>query len=254
MRDSSDDFPVAVTAEDEASGEQAERRCILSGAHGERAEFIRLVADADGRIWPDLAARLPGRGAWIAPDRPALEQAIGAQATGKHLAGAQATGKGGRLQAALSRALRQKIIVPDDLADRIATALQQRALQRLGLEHRAGHLIFGSDKLAEWIASGRVALLLHAADAATDGTARLDQLWRVHGGSADCRILLPAGRDPLSRALGRENIVHSGVRNGKAAARIARELRRWAAFSSGNRNPTDGDRNVSGRRNDEGLE
>ncbi len=238
MRDASDEPAIAVTPGREAASHVAERRCILSGAHGERDDFIRLVADADGGVWPDLGARLPGRGAWIAPDRAALEKAIAK----------------GRLKGALSHFLRRQVTPADDLPARIESALEQRALNRLGLEHRAGHLIFGSDKLAEWIASGRVALLLHAADAATDGTLRLDQLWRVHGGRPDCRIMLLAGRDALSRALGRENIVHSGVRNGKAAARIARELRRWAAYSSGNCNPTDDDRSVSGRRNDEGRE
>jgi hypothetical protein len=206
-----------ATAEPSAGDGQSrepERKCILSGAHAGRAELIRLVLGPDGAVWPDLAGKLPGRGAWIAPDRAALE-----------LAAAK-----GKLKGALARAFKGPATVPDDLADRIATGLERRALDRLGLEHRAGHLIFGSDKLVEWARAGRLHLLLHAGDAAADGQAKLDQAFRSGGGEMTAVIRLPTGRDALSRALGRENMVHSGVTDGKAAARIATDVARWTAF------------------------
>ena len=241
MRETSDDNPDAVAENREPAGHVPERKCILSGAHGERASLIRLALGPDGQVWPDLAAKLPGRGAWIAPDRALLEQALAK----------------GRLKGALARAFKEPAIVPDDLAERIAAGLEKRAMERLGLEHRAGHLIYGSDKLTEWSRGGRLFLLLHAADAAADGTSKLDQAWRSGGGDMDDVIRLPAGREALSRALGRENVVHSGVNNGKAAARIAQELKRWAAFN-GNQDLTDDDQVASGpvpgRRNDEGRE
>lgn len=194
-----------------------ERRCVLTGVRAGRQQLLRLVAGPDGRVWPDPAARLPGRGAWISLDQQALTAAIA----------------GGALQAALRRAFKAAIEVPADLPARIASLLERRALDRLGLEHRAGHLLFGSDKLVEWARSGRLHLLLHAADAAADGCARLDQAWRAGGsGTAGGRapIRLPAGRVCLSRALGRENVVHSGVIHAKAAARIVAALDSWIAF------------------------
>jgi hypothetical protein len=66
-------------------------------------------------------------------------------------------------------------------------------------------------------------------------------------------IRLPAGRDALSRALGRENMVHSGVTDGKAAARIATDVARWAAFLGTSEMMGDG-RADPDRRNDEGRE
>jgi uncharacterized protein len=214
MRTTSDDTPSAVIEDRDGAGHGPERKCIVTGAHGERASLIRLAVGPDGAVWPDLAAKLPGRGAWIVADRIVLEAAMAK----------------GKLKAALARAFRQPVEVPADLADRIAAGLERRCLDRLGLEHRAGHLIFGADKLNEWARAGRVHLLLHAADAAEDGVGKLNQAFRAGEGQMQAVIQLPAGRDALSRALGRENMVHSGVTDGKAAARIATEVARWAAF------------------------
>ena len=239
---SSNDTPDATVEVDISAGQQPERKCILSGVHGERASLIRLALGPDGAAWPDLAAKLPGRGAWIGVDKPTLEAALAK----------------GKLKGALARAFRQPVAVADDLPQRIADGLERRALDRLGLEHRAGHLIFGSDKISEWARGGRVFLLMHAADAAEDGKSKLNQAFRV--GSYDRTegdmagvLTLPSGRDALSRSLGRENIVHSGVTNGKAAARIATEVARWTAFLGNNSISNDG-RGLPERRNDEGRE
>ena len=83
-----------------------ERKCILSGAHGERAEFVRLALAPDGAVLPDLRAKAPGRGAWIGVGRTALESAIAK----------------GKLKGALARAFKtSEILVPADLADLIET-------------------------------------------------------------------------------------------------------------------------------------
>jgi len=220
----------------EADDSTPERRCILTGAHGPRAELIRLAPGPDGAVWPDLAARLPGRGAWVSADRAILENAIAK----------------GKLKGALARAFKGlPATVPDDLAERIANGLQRRALDRLGLEHRAGHLVFGSDRLGETARAGRLALLLHAADAADDGTAKLNQAFRVGDGSMEDVLVVPVGRDALSAALGRENIVHSGVTDGRAAARVRTDLARWIAYL-GTQTIDECGGHVAQPRNDEG--
>ncbi|MFN7397491.1 MAG: DUF448 domain-containing protein [Sandaracinobacter sp.] len=234
MRTASDDTPSAVI--EDRDGAPA-RKCILTGAHGERASLIRLALGPDLAVWPDLAAKLPGRGAWIVADRAVLDAGMAK----------------GKLKGALARAFKGPVTVPDDLVDRIATGLERRSLDRLGLEHRAGHLVFGTDKLKEWCRGGRVHLLLHAADAAEDGVSKLNQAFRAGEGDMKNVIRLPAGRDALSRALGRENMVHSGVIDGKAAARIATDVARWAAFLGTSEMMGDG-RADPDRRNDEGRE
>ena len=199
------------------SARQPERTCVLSGRKGTREELIRLALGPDGVVAPDVRARAPGRGAWIGVDRAALEQAIAK----------------GRLGKALSRAFKTAVTVPADLADQIERALERHALDRLGLEARAGALVTGSERIVDAARKGTVALLLHARDAAADGNRRLDQALRVGmgmEGSSLQGLAIPATRAILSMALGRENVVHLALVAPAAAARVSEALGRWRGY------------------------
>jgi predicted RNA-binding protein YlxR (DUF448 family) len=198
-----------------------ERRCILSGTHDGRDNLIRLALGPAGEILPDVRARAPGRGAWIGVDRAALETA-------------RASGK---LRGALARAFKTgDLRIPDDLAERTEAALRQAALDRLGLEARAGTLLTGTEKIETAARKGDVHLLLHAADAGGDGNRKLDQAWRVGGGAPASLettpqgLVIPAERPILSLALGRQNVVHIALIDRAAAARVRHALDRWRAF------------------------
>jgi hypothetical protein len=137
----------------------------------------------------------------------------------------------GKLKAALARAFKaDKLSIPPDFGDRVAGALRQAALDRLGMEARAGNLINGADRVETAARSGKVHLLLHAADAGEDGRKRLDQAWRAGGGGRQ-GLIFPEGRSILSMALGRENVVHVALTDPAAAARVSHALARWLAFN-----------------------
>jgi predicted RNA-binding protein YlxR (DUF448 family) len=219
--------PVQAGGQDEkAEGKRGdhtpERKCILSGAHDARDNLIRLALGPDGRIAPDVRARAPGRGAWIGVDRAELETA-------------QAKGK---LRGALARAFKgAELKIPDDLGERIETALRQAVLDRLGLEARSGTLLTGSERIEAAARKGEVHLLLHAEDAGADGNRKLDQAWRVgsdpeeSGESSGLQgLVIPAQRPILSLALGRQNVVHIAMIDRGAAARVRHALDRWRAF------------------------
>ncbi len=194
--------------------EGPQRRCILSGEGGGRDDLIRLAVSPEGVVAPDVGARAPGRGAWVSPDRALVTDAVSK----------------GRLRGALARAFKGAVtVVPDDLADRIAAALQRAALDRLGLELAAGRLLLGSDRIAGALAAGEVSLLLHASDAADDGVRKLEQ--RLHSGKGKAKSLrLPVSRDELSLALGQGNVVHAALRDAGAAERAARAIERWRGY------------------------
>jgi predicted RNA-binding protein YlxR (DUF448 family) len=193
----------------------AMRKCILSGSRGERGALIRLALDADGNVAPDLGARSPGRGAWVSPDRQLIETALAK----------------GKLRGMLMRAFKTSAVqLPDNLADQIADGLARRALDRLGLENKAGNLVWGADRIGDALAVGRVRLLLHAGDAAPDGISKLESKRR--GSPREVlSMVLPVPRAQLSMALGRENVVHAAVCDAAACARVAAAVERWRAFS-----------------------
>ena len=195
-----------------------ERTCVVTRRKGARDQLVRLALGPDGTVAPDVRARAPGRGAWIAVDRIGLDEAVA----------------NGKLKAALQRAFKSgDISVPADLAERTSRALRQAALDRLGMEARAGNLINGSDRVEAAARSGKVHLLIHAEDAAEDGRKRLDQAWRA-GGSEELGfqrgLIFPDGRSILSMALGRENVVHIALTDAAAAARVLHALVRWRNF------------------------
>jgi predicted RNA-binding protein YlxR (DUF448 family) len=191
-----------------------ERKCILSGEHEARDNLIRLALGPDGQIAPDVRAKAPGRGAWIGVDQATLETALAK----------------GKLKGALARAFKTgEIVIPADLGERIAAALRQAALDRLGLEARSGTLLTGSEKIETAARKGDVHMLIHAADAAEDGSRKLDQAWRMGDGEAR-GLVFPEGRAILSLALGRQNVVHIALIDRAAAARVRHALERWRAF------------------------
>ncbi|MBX3595354.1 DUF448 domain-containing protein [Sphingomonas sp.] len=192
------------------------RTCILSREEAPREGLIRLALSPDGEVLPDVRAKAPGRGAWIGVDRAELD------ASAKKLRGA------------LARAFKtQDLRIPDDLGDRIAEHLRRAALDRLGLEAKAGHLIVGGERIETAARAGKLHLLLHAADAGADGSRKLAQAMRVGAdreGSGETGFTLPVDRTILSLALGRENVVHVGLTDARAAARVRDALDRWLRF------------------------
>lgn len=194
------------------------RRCIISGDRGARAGLVRLALSPEGVVAPDVRARAPGRGAWLGVGLADLEKAHAA----------------GKLRAGLARAFKQAgIVVPDDLGARIAAALARDALDRLGLEARAGHLLVGSDRIGEAARKGRVTALFHASDAGDDGRRKLDQAWRVgmdREGSGVQGLVLPVDRHILSRAIGRGNAAHVALTDRAATARVGEAVSRWRQF------------------------
>ena len=210
--------PLNDTVDAESDATTGERTCILTRSKGEREQLIRLALAPDGQVHPDVRAKAPGRGAWIGVTRPVLETAVAK----------------GKLKGALSRAFKTNdISVPDDLGARIEDALARAALERLGLEARASTLATGSDRIEEAARKGALHLLYHAADAASDGNRKLDQAWRVgmdEEGGTRAGLVLAVDRTILSVALGRENVVHVGVIDARAAERVAAAVDRWHGF------------------------
>jgi predicted RNA-binding protein YlxR (DUF448 family) len=194
------------------------RKCILSGDREAREHLVRLALSPDGDVLPDVRAKAPGRGAWIGVTKSELEAAIAK----------------GKLKGVLSRAFKTgDIRIPENLPDLIAAQLQRNVLDRLGLESKSGALINGGEKIDKAARQGKLHLLIHASDVSADSAGKLAQAWRVGSdseGSGLKGLTLPIPRTILSLALGRENVVHAGLTDARAAKRVSEALDRWLHF------------------------
>lgn len=189
-----------------------ERRCILTRQSGDRAGLLRLVRGPDGQIWPDVAEKLPGRGAWVSLDAGALQAAL----------------ENGGLAGALSRAFKERVgadHLSSDLVAQCRQLLKKRALDRLGLMKRSGAIVLGFDNVRAALKDTPLVpadLLVMASDAGQDGRKKIEQI------SAEVApVLCCLSRDDLSDALGKENVVHGLARASKATDHLHMALRRY---------------------------
>jgi predicted RNA-binding protein YlxR (DUF448 family) len=170
-----------------------ERRCVLTMSAEPTEKMVRLALGPEDTLVPDIAARLPGRGVWVTADGPKLEKAV----------------SDGSLHKAAARSLKAKLpkgAVSEGLVVMIEGLLVRRVLDRLGLEQRAGNLVTGFDKIKAALgkkASGRPQLIVTATDGADDGQRKIQTAV-----GSDMPVVRLFDREALSKALGRENVVH----------------------------------------------
>jgi predicted RNA-binding protein YlxR (DUF448 family) len=189
--------------------ETPQRRCIVTGRSGETTDLVRFVLSPDGAVTPDLAERLPGRGAWVRAERDILAQAI--------------------RRNAFSRAFRTAAKADPALVETVAQGLTARLVAAIGLARRAGSAICGFDKVrarlrAAGSGGGAVGLLLQACDGSVDQRAKLAAL----AGDAPAMAVLTGSE--LGLAFGRESVIHASFDVGGATDAVIREALRAAGF------------------------
>lgn len=181
------------------------RRCIVTREPLARDRALRFVLDPDGRVRPDIDARLPGRGMWLSADRNVLNRAVA-----KNLF-ARAAGAAARADA--------------DLPGEVERLLVRRALDTLGMARRAGQVTMGFEQVREALRTAApVAVVLSASDAAADGREKLRRL------APTVPLLTGFSRVELGSALGRDSLVHVAVAPGPLARRLLRDAERLAGF------------------------
>jgi uncharacterized protein len=192
----------------DADSERA-RFCIATGEVKPIAEMIRYVVAPDGSIVPDIAHKLPGRGAWITATPAALKIALERKLFG--------------------RAFRGKGVAGPELAALVERLLQRAALEAISMANKAGQVVTGFERVKAALAEGRIAVLVHARDAAADGTEKLDRVKPAASAEKPAIIRLFTG-EQLDLALGRPNVIHAAL-FGHPASRVflAHSLRyeRW---------------------------
>ncbi len=201
--------PASSQNEPDAPRRGRERRCIVSNWSGSEAHLIRFALAPDGAVVPDVAAKLPGRGAWVCADRASVDRAA-------H-------------KGAFARAFKTQVKVPDDLAGRTDALLARRCLDHLGLTRRAGAVAIGATQVEAAIRGKPALVLIEAEDGAADGREKLMSLhiglWGRPPGAVGC-----FSAADLGVALGRERVIHACLLQERLALGWAAEIGRLAGF------------------------
>ena len=169
--------------------------------------MIRYVVAPNGAIVPDIAHKLPGRGAWVTASPAALKIAIERKS--------------------FARAFRGKGVAGAELPLLVERLLQQAALEAISMANKAGQVVTGFERVKAALGEGKVEVLVHASEAGADGMQKLDG---VAGNGEKPAIIRVFTGEQLDLALGRPNVVHAAL-FGHPASRVflAHSLRyeRW---------------------------
>jgi|CXWL01.1.fsa_nt_gi predicted RNA-binding protein YlxR (DUF448 family) len=197
--------PIAV----EGGRRGRERRCIVSHQSLPEARLIRFALSLDGVATPDVAAKLPGRGAWVHADRASVEAAL--------------------RKGAFARAFKRQVQAAAGLADQVEALLARRCLDGLGLARRAGAVAMGATQVEDAIRSGSAKLLIEAADGAEDGREKLMRLAHGRFGRPPPAVACFSAEE-LGVALGRERVIHACLLQERLASSWTAEIARLAGF------------------------
>jgi len=206
---------AAVKARGGGRNDSPLRLCAVTRVQRPVDDLVRFVLDPEGVIVPDLVRRLPGRGIWVEARMEAVRTAV--------------------RQKAFARSLKRPVAVPENLPEQVGRLMARRLTEAISIANKAGLLVVGFAKAEALITRERAVLLIHAADGAADGAAKLDRKFKALVGSeraATATVTDLTGHE-LDLAIGRSNVVHAAASDGGASRRILQEACRVRRYRSG---------------------
>ena len=199
------------------------RCCIACRRKASPGELLRLVAGVDGEVLLDSSGGLPGRGAWLHPQRDCLRKVLKRPAT-------------------LSRALRMAVRL-DGFEDRLHRASLQRVGAALGRASRSGCVVSGRVAILRDLQRGELEALMAAHDAAPRS---IESLTMAVAGLPVFDIEFD--RETLGKWVGKGPRAALGLRRGEPIETLLTELRRYTSLGYHPRRNRSGDRPEATRR------
>lgn len=183
---------------------ESERRCIATGERDGKAGLIRFVVDPEGRVVPDLAEKLPGRGMWVSADRGAVDKAA--------------------RKGLFSRAAKRAVTADPDLADQVSELLVARVIEMLALARKAGQALAGFEKVKGALVSEQAICLLQASDGS------LRERTRLRPPEGENTHFCDLSAAELGLAFGRDRVIHAAPVSGGLGARVGYESARLSGM------------------------
>lgn len=187
------------------------RSCLGCREVKPKGELLRFVLDPDGQVTPDVAGKLPGRGAYTCVNSSCLAAAV--------------------KKKQFSRGFKTEVKTPsvEELSADVARLVAIRVTAALAMANKAGRVVSGSEKVMDALRKGGVALLILAADISEDSAAK----FRALAGKSSVQIFSFADKDQLGATLGKEIRSAAALLPGALADNLCRELTRYWNFFEG---------------------
>lgn len=187
------------------------RLCVATREVRPVAGMIRFVMGPDGAVVPDIRARLPGRGVWVANSAEAVKQAI--------------------TRKAFQRSLKENARIPEGLVAQIGDLLRKDALQMLSFANKAGAVTSGFAKIEGL--RGSILALVQASDGSEAEVARLQRHCHGRGPRGAEPIVIRAFKgDEIALSIGREHVIHAALTAHDAASVFVERALRYVDFLS----------------------
>ena len=181
------------------------RTCLVSGKEQNKEELLRFTLSPDHEVIPDFKKKLGGKGFYITNSRAVLEQAVSKN---------------------IFKKLGKNTKFAPNLVDIVENILKNRALEAINLARKAGVLVTGFEKVRENLQKNKVAFIIEATDAGSDGAAK------IRSAAKDLEILTLFEIEELDKALNRVNTVHAAVLKSEMATMVYNQLKKWQIFNS----------------------
>jgi predicted RNA-binding protein YlxR (DUF448 family) len=206
------DAELAVELDSGPRARERARLCAATRTVQPVSKLIRFVVGPDGEAVPDVKNKLPGRGIWITATRDALGEAI--------------------KRKAFARGFKREVRLPSHFVDSTEKLLERAVLDALAVAGKAGLVAAGFAKTETALAREKVVALLHAAEASSEGTRKLDAVMRRRSGETPIVIGFLASAQ-LDLALNRPNVVHAALLAGPASETVLARCKRLERFRTG---------------------
>ena len=184
------------------------RQCAVTRESLPQEQLIRFVRSPEGIAVPDVAGKLPGRGAWIKADRETLEQAA--------------------RRNVFSRAFKAQTSPADNLAALVEDQLVHRCIGLLGMARKAGVAIVGFDKVRDYLRKHPPGYLIEASDGSEDGRNKVHFLAKAIYDTPRTAGALTSAE--LGMAFGRAHVIHALLQEGALSDSFGKAYERLTGF------------------------
>lgn len=193
-------------------GDEPRRSCIGCRQERGKSELLRFVLDPEGRVVPDIVAKLPGRGAYTCPDPVCVRAAIA------------------RKQFARAFRGEGSVAPADTLIAEIRARLEERISSYVALANKAGKVVSGSDTVMERLRrDDRLGLVILTEDISADIGEKVTSLAERY--QVPCFRLLD--KDRVGALLGKGLRSVAAIGESGFVPIILKELERYGNFLDG---------------------